>query len=486
MFRQEALENRKMSWRGKAILLPGIPLWIIMLACASFLIIFLVFIIFGSYTRQVSAVGEITTFPRAVTIFANTQGFVTKQYVREGQVIKKGDPVYLIDVSKSTSRGVVSDNQRHEIESQLKRVDDIIGRLEDNKRTTLDSLEKQKDLYVEAFERSSGIMQRAEEGSQLMKRNMDNYREYQKKGLINKDQLTNQVAMYYQQQNSLLGLNGQNEQNALQITALESQIFTQAAEFDNRIYQMELQRYELQKELVNTDMGGEIMVRALSDGRVDSLSVSIGQMVNPGDSLLQILPENVRSYYLVLWVTNDALPYINIGDAVNVRYQAFPVEKFGQFAAVVHTISKTPASPQEMMTYSGAPKNNQINAIPYYKVIIRPEKQQVFYEGKQLSLENGMTAQTSLFLEKRKIYQWMVSPFYDMKQSISGPIYSDENPLAGMINETRQLSQRTQVDSYRISETISGDYLQKHSLGSFGLEINRTLDRANESEGVSE
>ena len=98
------------------------------------------------------------------------------------------------------------------------------------------------------------------------------------------------MALYYQQQNNLLGLSGQNEQNALQITALESQIHTRAANFDNQIYQMELQRYELQKERQNIDATGDIIVRALADGRIDSLSVTIGQMVNVGDSLLQVIP----------------------------------------------------------------------------------------------------------------------------------------------------------------------------------------------------
>ncbi|HGY3148917.1 TPA: HlyD family secretion protein, partial [Morganella morganii] len=423
MFRQEALDNRKMKWQGKALLLPGVPLWIIMTACSVFLIVFLIFIIFGSYTRQVTATGEVTTFPRAVTIYANAQGFVTKQYVREGQHIKKGDPIYVIDVSKTTSSGVVSDNQRREIENQLLRIDSMISRLEDNKRDTLDALEKQKSLYIDAYKRSEGIVKRAEEGIAIMKQNMESYRGYQKQGLINKDQLLNQVVTYYSQQNSLLNLSGQNEQNALQITALESQILTQAAEFDNRIYQMELQRYELQKEMVNTDVGGEIIIRALTDGRVDSLGVTVGQMVNPGDTLLQILPENIRQYWLVLWVPNDALPYLNIGDAVNIRYEAFPAEKFGQFAATIQVISKTPASAQEMMTYAGAPKVSQMpQSIPYYKVIVRPEKQMIAYDGRGLSLQNGMKANTTLFLEKRKIYQWMVSPFYDMKQSTSGPV----------------------------------------------------------------
>jgi len=185
---------------------------------------------------------------------------------------------------------------------------------------------------------------------------------------------------------------------------------------------MELQRYELQKELVNTDVGGEIIIRALSDGKVDSLSVTIGQMVNAGDSLLQIIPENVENYYLILWVPNDAVPYISTGDKVNIRYEAFPAEKFGQFSATVTTISRAPASTQEMLTYKGAPQNALGTSVPWYKVIVKPEKQSITYDGKTLSLENGMKAESTLFLEKRRIYQWMLSPFYDMKHSATGPV----------------------------------------------------------------
>lgn len=233
---------------------------------------------------------------------------------------------------------------------------------------------------------------------------------------INEDQLTNQVALYYQQQNSLLGLSGQNEQNSLQITALESQIHTQAAEFDNQIYQMEMQRYELQKALQHIDATGDIIVRALADGRVDSMSVTVGQMVNVSDSLLQVLPHDIDHYALVLWVPNDAIPYLVTGDKVNVRYDAFPAEKFGQFAGTVSVISRAPASPQDMRTYLGAPKEALTAAVPYYKVIIIPEKQAITYDGKRLSLENRMKA--SCFL----IYQWMLSPFYDMKYSATGPL----------------------------------------------------------------
>ncbi|EAX3090703.1 HlyD family secretion protein [Salmonella enterica] len=411
-----------MLWRGQALLLPGIPPLLVISVCIIFLTVFITFVIMGSYTRRVNVSGEITTWPRPVNIYSSVQGFIVKQFVTEGQEIRKGEPVYQIDVSRSTSSGVVSDNQRKDIENQIVRIANIISRLEDSKKATLQTLEKQKMQYQEAFERSTAIVRRAEEGIIIMKNNMNNYRTYQKKGLINKDQLTNQTALYYQQQNNLLSLSGQNEQNALQITSLESQIKIQAADFDNRIYQMELQRYELQKELINTDVNGEVIIRALSDGKIDSLSVTVGQMVSAGDSLLQIIPDKIKDHYLVVWAPNDAVPYINPGDRVNIRYEAFPAEKFGQFAATVLLVSKTPASSQEMLTYQGAPKNNQNTSVPYYKIVVRPDLQEIRYDGKFLPIENGMKAQGTLFLEKRKIYQWMLSPFYDMKHSATGPV----------------------------------------------------------------
>ncbi|SIP74677.1 Microcin H47 secretion protein mchE [Xenorhabdus innexi] len=357
-----------------------------------------------------------------MNVYSSVQGFVVKQFVSEGQMVKKGQEIYQIDVSRSTLSGVVSDNQKKDIINQLMKIDKMIETLKENKKNTLETLEKQKKQYTEAFNQSSKIIKRAEEGIKIAKNNMENYKSYQARGLINKDQLTNQTANYYQQQNNLLSLSGQNTQNLLQITSLESQIQTQAAEFDNRIYQLELQKYELQKEQVNTDAGGEIIVRALSDGKIDSLSLTLGQMVNVGDSLLQIIPEKINNYYLVIWVPNEAIPYISTGDKVNVRYEAFPAEKFGQFSASVELISKTPASYQEMQTYQGAPQNTQGISIPYYKVIVKPEYQSVDYKGKSMPLENGMKAQTTLFLEKRKVYQWMLSPFYDMRNSIQGPV----------------------------------------------------------------
>jgi membrane fusion protein len=107
-----------------------------------------------------------------------------------------------------------------------------------------------------------------------MENNMRNYEQYRKNGLINNDQLTNQMSLYYQQENSVLSIKNQNIQNALQIKNLEREVQIQTSEYDSRIYQMKLQRNELKKELIKSGLNSSIIIRSPSDGIIDTLNFS--------------------------------------------------------------------------------------------------------------------------------------------------------------------------------------------------------------------
>ncbi|WP_407320789.1 hypothetical protein [Klebsiella quasipneumoniae] len=126
--------------------------------------------------------------------------------MKEGQKIRKGDRLYELDTSKTTRSGVVSDNEFNEITSQLHGIDEIIRNPEKGRDETLQSIKDQRDKYKEAYDISSSIVRTAEQGLQKMENNMRNYEQYRKNGLINNDQLTNQMSLYYQQENSVLSI----------------------------------------------------------------------------------------------------------------------------------------------------------------------------------------------------------------------------------------------------------------------------------------
>lgn len=79
-------------------------------------------------------------------------------------------------------------------------------------------------------------------------------------------------------------------QEALQIINFESEIIIRAADFDNQISQYQLQYGDLQRQLAETDATGILVINAPVNGRIGSLSVTTGQMVNVGDSLAQLVP----------------------------------------------------------------------------------------------------------------------------------------------------------------------------------------------------
>ncbi|WP_231617147.1 HlyD family secretion protein [Erwinia sorbitola] len=362
------------------------------------------------------------SIPHTITISSSQQGFIIQRKVSAGERVIAGQPLYAINVSRSTTFGVVGQRQHQDIESQIQTTDKIIARTLENKRVTLEALSRQKAHYQQALDHANIIIKEAQKGLGVMKTNMENYQHYRQKGLINNDQLTNQSTVYYQQQNDLLTLTAQNEQNTLQILMLEGSLRTQSTDFDNEILKLGIQKHELQRQLTDIDAADTVIVTSPVAGRVDSVSVTDGQMVSGGDSLLQIIPGNVSSYELVLWVPDSAIPWLRQGEKINIRYDAYPSEKFGQFPGTISGISLTPASAQEMASYPAAPRPDPGSPHTWYKVLVRPDISGFHWQGQQLLPENGMKATCTLFLEERKLYQWLLSPLYQIRESAGGQV----------------------------------------------------------------
>lgn len=422
LYRKEALQQRDDAWSGKALLTSALPLWLISALTLLFFISFISIILFGTYSRRLNVNGELVSIPHSITISSSQQGFILQSKVSAGDWVIAGQPLYAINISRTSTSGVVGQKQHQDIESQIKTTDEIIASTKENKRVTLETLVRQRAHYLQASEHANQVISEAQKGLSVMKTNMENYQQYRKKGLINNDQLTSQSTIYYQQQNDLMTLSVQNEQNTLQIMMLESSFRTQSADFENEILKLVLQKSTLQRQLTDIDAADILVVTSPVTGRVDSLSVTDGQMISAGDSLLQIIPGNISSYELVLWVPDSAIPWLHKGESVNIRYDAFPSERFGQFPGRISGISVTPASTQEMASYPGAPRPDPASPHAWYKVLVRPDTPNMQWHGHTLSTGNGMKATCTLFLEKRKLYQWILSPLYTLSDSTAGQI----------------------------------------------------------------
>lgn len=423
LFRKEALEQRQTLWTGRVLLQKGWPVWITVLSTFGFITALLFFLLSASYTRRITVSGEIITQPHTINLFSPEQGVISSLLVKVGQTVAPGTPLYQIDVSRVSRSGNVSVSTLSALKKQQQQIASIIEQLQSNKQQTLENLQQQLSQYLSTHETSKSMASSALEGLSAMHRSMEAYDNYRRKGLINIDQQNNQRYLFYQQQSVYQSLNSQNIQESLQITSLRSELVTKALEFDTQIAQYRYQEGELERQLAEAQAHGMFLITAPSAGRISSLSVTTGQMVNAGESLAQLIPLERTSFYLIAWLPNDSVPFRSPGKTINIRYAAFPFEKYGQFPGEIISISSAPVTAQELAGYASAPRTtNGVVAGAWYKATIALNENTLTWQGRPLRLASGMQAQSTVFLEKRPLYQWILLPYYNMKRSITGPI----------------------------------------------------------------
>lgn len=422
LYRTEAIEYKRHHWRGKALLLAGLPAWLIVLLSTLFLIALIVAVIFCKFTQRIDVKGEVITLPHSINVFSPQQGFIIKQYVKIGDLVKKNQPLYEIDVSRNTSSGNVSAAQVESINEKIYNSEEIIKKLVHNKKQTLNALNEQLKTSTDSLKVTIRMLQNTQAGLKKMHDNLASYDKYLSDGLITKDQYNYQHSLYFQQQSAYQSLVSQKMQLESQITQLNSDKVTKAADFDNQISSQYNQTNDYKNQLIESNANGNLIVKATADGRIESLSATQGQTVDNGSSLAQIKPIGNVEYYLILWLPNNSIPYLKIGDSINIRYDAFPADKFGQFPGEIISISSMPASRQEMSEYTNVNNGSTQQELALYKAIVKIKDKQFSYKGKTLSLSNGLKAQAVVFLEERPLYMWMFTPIYKISQSVSGPV----------------------------------------------------------------
>ncbi|EPY4319523.1 HlyD family secretion protein [Klebsiella quasipneumoniae] len=423
IYRKEAIEYKKHHWKGKALLLAGLPAWLIALLSFAFLAILITTTIFCTFTQRIDVRGEVITLPHSVNVYAPQQGFVICQYAKVGDLVAKGQSLYEIDISRNTTTGNVSTAQIEVINEKIANAEDIITKLSHNKEETRLSLDKQLKTINDSLKETNRMLVNAQTGLKKMHDNLSSYDKYLRDGLITKDQYNYQHSLYFQQQSTYQSLVSQKMQLESQVTQLNSDKITKTADFDNQISSQENQINDYKNQLVESNANGNVIIKATTEGRIESLAVTKGQMVDKGSSLAQIKPTGDIEYYLILWLPNNSIPYVKPGDVINIRYDAFPSDKFGQFPGKILSISSVPTSRQELSEYTNVNNGTNQQELALYKTIVKIENKTFNYNGKTLSLSNGLKAQAVVFLEERPLYMWMFTPVYKITQSITGPIH---------------------------------------------------------------
>lgn len=410
LFRPEVMEAKRRSWLGGISLAQPLSLWLLTgfaLVAATSVVLFLVF---GEYTRRSRVVGQLVPDLGLATVIAPVTGVVTQPMPNEGERVTQSQSLVVISVPRaSTIGGDMTAGLRAGLQQQRAGIEQ--GFQSGSALSESQKLGYARQLQTarqELTQLDAAILTQREQVG-IAEDTLARFRALTAQRYVSDIQLKQQEQASLEQVAGLQALQRQAtaaQRNIQQIEqALRELPSQQSARSATRMRELAL----LEQERLQVEAGGEILVNAPVSGLVASRLIESGQSVQAGQPLLTLLPVGSQLQAHLL-VPSRAIGFIEPGDSVMLRYQAFPHQKFGHHRGKVIRISRSALSQGGLGALIGDAQAGE----PYYRVLVELSEQSVTAYGKAEPLRPGMLLEADILGEKRKLYEWVLEPLYSL------------------------------------------------------------------------
>lgn len=414
LFRQEVLDANKSKSIGTVAIYCPPWRWLIIALVAVVTLSIALFFIFGSYTKRETAVGQLLPAAGILNVVPPVTGTVISLPAIEGNIVEKGAALMEVSSEVSTIMGATRERVAEQLQMQRERLTRDLAGLAELNREAIQGLQ-QRITLLEAQLKQLDIQrkQRARQ-AELARRQLDKIRQMLAEGFASNSQLEQQEATLLETDGRLQDILRQRIDLQQQLVQTRQQLREQPLNNRNQQHEIERRLSEIEQSLAENESRRSIVLRAAQKSVVGAVLAQRGQMVAAGQSVVSLLPvgENLRARMMV---SSRAIGFIQPGQRVVLRYQAYPYQKFGQQYGKVIEVSRTALSPQEVATLTG---NNNVQE-QLYRVVVALDKQDIQAYGKTEQLRPGMALEADFLIDNRRLIEWVLEPLYALGRRLA-------------------------------------------------------------------
>ena len=369
----------------------------------------------GTYSARVPASGSLRADLGMVTLAASVAGTAQRISVEEGQRVEAGQVLAELQSGRAGASGAeLSEEIAAQIGARKRSANDTASAqlqlLADRENGLRAQLAGARDERERMREERITRQRQAVLGQEALVR----ARDVQRRGYLSQTQLQQVESDALQREAAVQALDRELATAGRGLAALEQSL----AELPQ---QRALQRAQRERELAALDQEGlensaraEASVKAPVSGLVTTRLVDAGQSVQAGQTLFALLPDGAQLEAHLL-VPSRAVGFIREGATVQLRYQAFPYQKFGHQQGVVRRVSRSALGPAEQAVLLGEAQTRE----PLYRVVVSLQRQTVTAYGKPQPLLPGMALEADILLERRRLIEWVFEPLYSLRGSMN-------------------------------------------------------------------
>jgi membrane fusion protein len=206
----------------------------------------------------------------------------------------------------------------------------------------------------------------------------------------------------------LQGLERQRSTRLREIAALEAQRRELPLRAQSAQGEIDRDLAALAQQTAENEARQRIVVRAPQDGVVSGVLAAPGQNVTPAVALASLLPSDAK-LQAHLFAPSSAVGFVRPDQVVQLRYQAFPYQKFGHQAGAVAQVSRSPLQSTEL-TGLPLPASMSASGEPLYRITVTLNQQSVAAYGQAQPLSPGMQLEADVLLDRRRLIEWLFEP----------------------------------------------------------------------------
>ncbi len=380
-----------------------------LLTVSSFIAI--IFMISTDYIKKERVTGVISPELGTVAVFPPKTGILTRLNITEGKRVEKNDELCSILIDQRTAGGEYIGlrliEELNEQENYLKRQ----VKLEQERVSTQISARKTKaeQLKIQIMQ-IKGLLNTRNENLELEAAACERARIMFSEGFISSAEVESYRRRYLDQKQQAQTLEMKLEEAIHDLEQIPLSIKELEVNSGREISKIENQFSELAKQRAQVEGQRQLNVYAPVSGLVTSVNVNAGQKLNMSSPLFSIIPAN-SSLQVNLYLPTRSIGFVETGQEISIRYEAFPYQKFGTYSGEISQISKSVILPGEVT--SGLTFGE-----PVYKAAVRLKSQHIKAYGREIRLKPGMMLSADVILDRRSIFEWLLEPLYSLRGKI--------------------------------------------------------------------
>lgn len=418
LYRPEYFDAQKSDSHGSILIDASLNQHLFVGASVLVLVTIIFFVVFAEYTRRDTLSGVVIPTGGIVKVQSNDEGYIESVFVEEGQKVLAGEPLYEIKTERYDEFGLgvkkriiatidnqialLNERRNKEIEKsqlQLQVIDDDLVRLSEEARIL--------KLVVNLSEQELNLAQSLVDKQQvLVDKHFISLIELQRQRL---ELITLEANMQTQR----LNLQRLTREKA----KLKETTGTLHLELEIALQEIDRQLQQIAQSKIEYFYQTDTQIVSPIDGVVASTFVKEGHSVNKGQPLLVVIPEGSEPMVVEIYAPSRSIGFIQEGQDVRLRFDAFSYEKFGVQQGVIESISKSAVSaemlPNSLLIQSQLSRTH--TGMGLYQIRVKLDKPTITVYGKEQMFIPGMTLTADIELDTRKIYEWLLEPLYTIK-----------------------------------------------------------------------